>query len=566
MSNSRLELRPLEGPQAARPNPTNHASSTNASVTASRLDSALFVAPYVIIDAANSSVATAATLEAARRHIDVTPQAVTIVGTLRPGVVGVDIDPADTTAPAESGIAVGDNLVSWLDRHGLPWCRRASGRPGHLHIIAILPSTLEAEFRHLVHHCVEHHRVAVTARFTLRILSAPHRHHLPAPVLDATMNPKDLSTLPTRKRRGLARATARRTHAQSDGKSRSEGEFGDALARARAGWTVEAAWRAANTRGSKAAEIGIGDWRRYFWAPATTIVAAEQGISEIHAWSRFRRASQHQADRIGLDRWRNERWLPALVEAQHDRPRRYAVDSTPPHHPPRGTGGQADGRTRVSSIRRAMITAATQAAARLPRLPGGIRANTLYAALHALAHAIVHRSGSISVRHWAELARLDVKTIRRARDAAEHLGLIKQVHRCQGGATDCDAWLPAGEAASLITALAEHSPTTQYTPNLPIHGDADPDRLRATHRRERQLWHLLCGYGKRRAPVTLVATSGTSRHRRQTLASPSITNLPLRLETGPASNPSRGRANKDMYPKWHHTANLEHDLIIEDGP
>ncbi|GHG41733.1 hypothetical protein GCM10017567_74270 [Amycolatopsis bullii] len=84
---------------------------------------------------------------------------------------------------------------------------------------------------------------------------------------------------------------------------------------------------------------------------------------------------------------------------------------------------------------------------------GGVRVSSLRAALDALAHAIATTQGSISVRRWSEHARLDPKTVRRARDVALTLGIIKRVHQYEGGRTDCDAF-------ALIVSIEPHASLT----------------------------------------------------------------------------------------------------------
>ncbi|MEV6877476.1 hypothetical protein [Amycolatopsis sp. NPDC051128] len=101
-----------------------------------------------------------------------------------------------------------------------------------------------------------------------------------------------------------------------------QGEQGVLSSLARAGHTTAHAWVFANLAGTKAREIGEKAWRRWFWAPATTIAAAESGLTEQQAWDLFHQASPTQATKSGENAWRRNRWLPALREAAEHRPRR----------------------------------------------------------------------------------------------------------------------------------------------------------------------------------------------------------------------------------------------------
>lgn len=95
-----------------------------------------------------------------------------------------------------------------------------------------------------------------------------------------------------------------------------------------------------------------------------------------------------------------------------------------------------------------------------------MKPSTLYAALDAIATAIVTRSGSLSVRTWAERSLLDPKSVRRARDTAEQLGLIHRTHSYHGGPNDCDSWQLTKRLADLSARLPTQSPTILYTPTL----------------------------------------------------------------------------------------------------
>ncbi|KAA9163977.1 hypothetical protein FPZ12_008070 [Amycolatopsis acidicola] len=445
----------------------------------SELDRALYTAPFVLIGRDNRRVTTAHTHTEASLLLDQT-DAVSIVGTLRANAIGVDIDPADTGAEPRFGRAASDDLVTWLDAHGLPWCRRRSGRPGHYHVIGLIPPQLASEFRSLVSITAQHHGVSATARKTLRLLDAPHRHGLRGRVLDGTLTPQDLpASDPVQARRfRYPRRRQNRAAPTPHQASRSEREFGDALACARAGWTADETWSMVNLRGTKAREIGPYSWRRWFWAPATTIVAAEDHLTEDEAWKRFQDASPPQAEFLGRDRWRNERWDVALAEADRERPRRRRI-----HHPPHPTAPRTNGKPHA--VHEMLLTHARTLITQNPRLPNNIRPTTLLAALEALADAIATNDGSISVRAWAEQACLDPKSVRRARDAAVQLGLIRRQHAYRQGRHDCDAWTITEELVT-GTLSSDHRSPTSYTP---AQGSADRARLERQHRRDRIRWN-----------------------------------------------------------------------------
>ncbi len=451
------------------------------------LDKALFGPPYIHIAADNSPVSVT------RRHpcsISGHPNdAVSTVGTLHPAACGIDVDPTDTGATPESGHAFSDAIVSWCERLGLPWLRRSSGRPGHVHLIAVVPPALRPELRTLSAHLARHHAVSATVRTTLRLTSAPHRLGFPSLIIDGTLQTRDLPGRPLQRDRARAPARARRPRPAPRSphqRSRSEGEYGDALAHARANWTTERAWHAANVSGSKAADIGRHAWQRWFWAPAQTIVDAERGLPEHSAWRRFTQASPTQGKHLGHARWRTERWLPALDEARLDRPRRQRVHTSP--RAPASSHEQCRQHHQISVVRRTLrITASL----RLHSTQSRVKPTTLYAALDALAMAIVARSGSLSIRSWAEKALLDPKSIRRARDTADHLGLIYRTHAYHGGPNDCDSWQLTGQLTDLIARHTGQSPTIPYTPHARCFGAANYERLRRTHWYEQQLWRAL---------------------------------------------------------------------------
>ncbi len=444
----------------------------------SRLDQALFAAPYIVIDGGNAAHTITRDLDDAVDILNTDLAARAIVGTLRQPMLAIDIDPEDTSASAEAGDVVAEQLILWADRYGLPWLRRASGRRGHTHLIIKTPPYLRQELQVVVRAIATRQDVSATLRSTLRLTSSPHRHDLPSPIVSCTLTTADAPRL-TDSKPARARQPARRRGGV--GRSRSEGEYGHALALARAGHTTAHAWAFANLTGTKARDIGEKAWRRWFWAPATTIAAAESGLPEQQAWDLFHQASPTQAVRVGRDAWRQSRWLPALREAQESRPRRRRIG---PHHP-----GERPNEPSLHRLRRVQAVLRAAIDRHLARSSGtttrtgtiaGVRVTSLRAALDAFAHAVLSTRGSISIRHWAERAGLDPKTVRRARDAAIALGILRRVHQYAGGDTDCDAFASIDFSDS--TTNREPTSPTSYTPTL---GGADVLRLQWQHHQDR---------------------------------------------------------------------------------
>jgi hypothetical protein len=474
--------------------------------TPSRLDLALFSAPFIVIDGDNAAHTVSRDLEDAVDILNTDLAARAIVGTLRHPMLAIDIDPADTGVGAEEGDVVAEQLILWADRYGLPWLRRASGRPGHTHLVIKTPPYLRHELQVVLRAIATRQNVSATLRSTLRLTSSPHRHNLPSPIVSCTLTTADSPRLTDSSSARASRPAPRRG---SVGRSRSESEYGHALALARAGHTTAHAWAFANLAGTKARDIGEIAWRRWFWAPATTIAAAERGITEQQAWDLFHQASPTQAARVGRDAWRHSRWLPALREAHESRPRRRRLGLH-----------QADERPNEPSPRRLQHVQAVLRAAldrHLARGSGtttrtgtiaGVRVSSLRAALDAFARAVLATRGSISIRHWAERAGLDPKTVRRARDAALNLGILKRVHRYTGGEADCDAFTLTENAVT-----DQNTELTSPTVYTPTHGQADPLRLRSQHRKDRVQLKLHLNKRHRRTP------EGPNRSKRETFSS-----------------------------------------------
>jgi hypothetical protein len=463
------------------------------------LDARLFTAPFVLVAADNRSVGTVYTHDEARAALAERAEVATVVGTLVPGVWGVDVDPGDAGADPEAGEAAAEDLYAWCEAHGLLWWLRASGRPGGRHVVAAVPDMLLREYRALARRIAAHHRVALTVRKPLRLLSAPHRAGLPAPHLAGTLRVADLPE-PKAERPGgtsaqVSTGTGRARRQRLAGESRSEREFGDACAWARAGWGPGRAWAEANQPGSKAAEQGQLDWRRWVWCVAVTVVAAEEQLPEPEAWQRFQRASPARARQLGLAGWRATYWAAATVEAAQPRPRRRrTARATGPGAPLRAPAQLAADEREQRIVSEALRQVAAEQVALAGRRPQF--AHSLAAALDVLAEAIVRRDGSISLRAWSLAAHLDKHTLERARDFAAERGIIYRAHSYGASAQDCDAWRAGPAAAALIEHHRETSPTRWDTPPAHPRGHADPTLLRPRYRREQQLWRLRCALAR----------------------------------------------------------------------
>ena len=461
------------------------------------LDERLFSAPFVLVGPDNRSAREAVNdLPTARRILESDRATVaTIVGTLTGDSWAVDIDPLDVGADAEAGEAVAEAVARWCDQLGVPHVVRASGRPGGRHLVVVVAETLLAEFRDVVSRAAEHHGAPATVRRTLRLLGAPHRQGLDAPVLTCTLAGDDLPEPRARRRQPLnglvpARRAKRRRRNDPASDSRSEGEFGDACAWARAGWDHRRAWAQANQPGTKAAEMGERAWRRWIWCVAVTIAAAEQGVPEVEAWRRFQQASPQRGRHLGLPGWRRY-WHHAIAETGRARHRRTRTRRSTITRPTRTAEQQAADQAEQQLLSTALRQAAARAVAEAGRRPQFAR--SLDAVLDVLATHLVHRAGSLSVRTWAEHAQTDTKTVRRTRDFAAEHGIIHRAHAYAGGATDTDAWQPGPAAAQLIDQhRRETSPTRWYTTPAPPLGLATPANQRARHTRERRQWHLRC--------------------------------------------------------------------------
>jgi hypothetical protein len=450
------------------------------------LDRALFQAPFVVINANNAVHGIAYDLDEAVHILNTEAAARSLVGTLGPPMFAIDIDPDDTGATPEAGDAVAEQLILWADRYGLPWLRRDSGRNGHAHLVIKTPECLRHELSAVANTVAIRQNVATTIRTSLRLTSAPHRHNLPCPPRGGTLVLNDLPPSATTKRRPN-RAPSAPPRASYSGPSRSEGEYGHALALARACFTSPQAWAYANLAGTKAREIGETAWRRWIWAPATTVVAAERHLSEHQAWQIFCDASPIQARHLGRAGWHYTRWLPALAQATQFRRRRRSLHRTQLHET------ASDAAANSAAINEAMqhaidtVLGESTADSRVIRSSStdpGVQVRNMRAALAALAHAIAAKNGSISVREWAEKSHLDPKTVRRARDVALELGIIRMTQQYRGGSHDSDAFALPKTELQLSHRESKTSPTS-YTPKT---GNADVSRLQAQHHKDRIAW------------------------------------------------------------------------------
>jgi hypothetical protein len=137
----------------------------------SRLDQAIFDAPFIVIDADNAAHTITYDLDAAD-ILNTDGAARAIVGTLRQPLLAIDIDPEDTGAGANAGEVVAEQLLLWADRYGLPWLHD-SGRPGHTHLVIKTPPCLRKELQLVVPH--GHHPAKRLRHPPAHLLATPAR-------------------------------------------------------------------------------------------------------------------------------------------------------------------------------------------------------------------------------------------------------------------------------------------------------------------------------------------------------------------------------------------------------
>lgn len=463
------------------------------------LDRVLFAPMYVLIDADNESPRRVSNLDEARVAL-AKGEAASIAGQLRSGALGADIDPHPVQAILADVCA--EILVAWCVANALPYLVRESGRPGGRHVIAIAHHRRHIrEWAKLCRRLTRQHHVPIDNRTgeALRLLSAPHRRGLHAPVIGGTLTPRSIvesaplrtktaTQQPTAKTRDTRRSISKQDH------SRSGREFGLACAQARAGYTAERAWAHENLIDGKSAKLGELWWRRYIWMPAVMTASAEEGIDEDQAWLRAQHASPVGCRKMGRAHWRGL-WRRAVREATTTRPRRYRIDSTGP------TSEQTEA---IEATSRGLRSAALAAAADRHLRPQRLRSIAIL--LHAIAPAIVLRDGSISSRSLAESACLDPKTVRAAMKVVLDLGVLTVARRYTGGTQDCHAYgVGVAAQAHIEEATNKTSPTSCSTP--PPSGHCNPTLLRRRHTRDRHHWHLRCTALSALPPGETLATS-----------------------------------------------------------
>lgn len=136
------------------------------------IDSHLFTAPYFRLDADNRKASEAFETAAQARKMY---QRAVVVGNVRRGVVAIDIDLDDDDA-AE---AILYHLRTWCEDHAA-WhtTRRSGGGAGRWHFIAVPPAGQAAQLEELATALrvrSGYSGTDVDVRFTLRLLSSPHR-------------------------------------------------------------------------------------------------------------------------------------------------------------------------------------------------------------------------------------------------------------------------------------------------------------------------------------------------------------------------------------------------------
>lgn len=265
---------------------------------------------FCALDAGNQRVRglPAESLAAALARVGRGPVA-SVYGRLRPGVLGVDLDLADAGPVAA-------DLVAWCVERGLWHVVRASGRPGHLHVIVVAGAQESA----LVAFADELRRAyraggrSIDVRQQLRPLSAAHRSGVTPPLpgglaglaraLPAAMaglaGQPEAAPSPAAAVRALVPAVPPRRLARCDlpqewadylahgrhpaqvagwaDTSRSAVESTATWTMARCGWTAEQAWTAVGAAHpgafTKARAKGRGWWIACVWNPAVTSLVA----------------------------------------------------------------------------------------------------------------------------------------------------------------------------------------------------------------------------------------------------------------------------------------------------
>ncbi|MBF6137829.1 hypothetical protein IU501_33195 [Nocardia otitidiscaviarum] len=469
------------------------------------LDRVLYSGPYVLINADNRSPRRTRSLDRAYAAIE-SGEVPTAGGTLRPGVLGADIDPLQEDAIL--GDAVAEVLVAWLCKVGLPYLVRESGRPGGRHVFGVGASANQTdEWNQLCVKVAEDFGVPVDDRsgVVLRLLEAPHRKGYAAPVLGGTLTTnipatkkRARSSSPQGPRRRLSRGP--RAAASGPDTSRSAREFGQVCAMIRRGCTPVQAWQSQNRPGTKASERGEHRWRRYVWLDAHTTVCAEKGLTAEQAWQSVSAASPAVCRKVGRRAW-ERLWDRAVDQAATQRPRRRSVADQPSE--PTGADN-----ARIVAVAAGLKVAldSTDLGVRPQR-----RRNCEILLMH-LAPVLVRREGSISVRDLALRAGMDVKTVRVCRDLLIANGLLTTSHHYAGGATDCHSYTMGPAALTHVDAeVKKISPTCPKDTPLPPapSGRANRALLSTRFRRERHYWRTRCAALQDLPPGETLATSST---------------------------------------------------------
>lgn len=470
------------------------------------LERVMYRPQFVLLGADNVGRGIVRTLDAARAALaDGTVP--TVAGKLANGLLGSDIDADDPLI----GDACAEALIAWCHQHGLPYLLRESGRPGGRHVIAVVTNDRVPvkEWSKLCRELSRRFRVVVQDRtgLVLRLLTAPHRVGLPAPVIACTITPDAVMDAVRfhrpksgKTKSGRRRDSASRTvvGAGDEDMSRSGQEYGMACAMARAGWVTQQAWERIADEYGKAAERGKAWFLRYVWERAITTVAAENGLSEDQAWELVQRECPAVRSR-GRDTWRYW-WRRAQDEATVDRPRRYRLPDDPENTDTAGLPPEVA--AEVDAMRHGLRGSVDAELAHLdPR-----RRHSIHATVYALAYAIVTRDGSMSLRTLAERARIDYTTVRASLGTAVDSGILIITRRYAQGAADCHAYGVGPAAEHEVSAAQRISPLTRCTTPAP-QGSASRSRLRSQHALDRRRWALRCDVMASLAPGERLADS-----------------------------------------------------------
>lgn len=451
----------------------------------SALDRVLFRRQFVLIAADNSSPARVDTLDEARSAL-ADGIAASAGGRLVDGALAADIDAEDPLV----GDACAEALIAWCARNDLPWLLRESGRTGGRHVIAIVTDHAAPvkEWTRLCRNLSRRFKTTVDDRTgkVLRLLTAPHRIGLPAPVLSCNIAPADVvDRHPLRRKAMVSRGRSTSTRATAApacaDNSRSAKEFGIACAMVRQGRTGSEVYAELVSLGGKVAAKPHRWFVRYVLLSALTTVAAEQGLTESAAWDMAQRDCAAECRRQGRTWWRGL-WRRAQAAAEVDRPRRFRVGEPEPEE--RQSGAEPGD---IAVLAQGLRDAVDGELHHLdPR-----RRRSVAIALSALCPALLEREGSMSVRDIALRGRIYPRTASVALQTAVNHGLLTVTSPYAGGAADCHAYGIGPAAASYISAARQASKHTSCSTPAPT-GTADLSRLRRLTTAERRKWSLRC--------------------------------------------------------------------------